>query len=293
VKVKTHNPESTRKIVERAYAEAISGTSDSNCATSSCCGSTAEPIANQIGYSKAELDQVAGEVATSSFGCGNPLAFADVEKGQTVIDLGSGAGLDLLLAAESVGPEGRVIGIDMTDAMIETARANITRAGVSNVEIRKGIIEEMPVESGSVDWVISNCVINLSPEKERVFAEIARVLKPGGTMQISDIVMEDAPDWVRERQDLFTSCVGGAISEDQYLQGLRDAGLVNVEVIERVTFGAEQILGFLDSEALPITAADRAALSPDMVKHTAETLAHKVWSAKIRAKKPESGSELR
>ncbi len=283
--MKNETPEKTRETVEKAYAEAISGTSGS-CCTTSCCGPTNAPIADQIGYSKAELDLVPIEAASSSFGCGNPLAFADVEEGQTVVDLGSGAGLDLLLAAKAVGPEGRVIGIDMTDDMIETARVNIAKAGATNVEIRKGIIEEMPVSSGSVDWVISNCVINLSPEKDRVFAEIARVLKPGGIMQISDVVVQDLPDWARERQDLFTACVGGAIDEEEYIQGLRDAGLTDVEVTERLHFSASQISGFLDGQALPLTAEDRAALSGEEAKHIAEGLADKVWSAKIRATKP-------
>ncbi len=283
--MKNQNPETTRETVAKAYAGAISAASGSCCAPSSC-GPSSKAIANQIGYSSAELDLVPTEVATSSFGCGNPLAFADVGEGQTVIDLGSGAGLDLLLAAEAVGPEGQVIGIDMTDAMIETARANISKAGVSNVEIRQGLIEEMPVEAASVDWLISNCVINLSPEKERVFAEIIRVLKPGGTMQISDVVVKDLPDWVRERQDLFTACVGGAISEEEYLQGLREAGLENVEVKERLVFSAAQIRGFLEGESLPKTADKPAALSADAAQHIAETLADKVWSAKIRATKP-------
>jgi len=281
-------PETVRKTVETAYAEAITEATDS-CCSPSCCGPSALPIVNQIGYTKTELDLVSIDVASSSFGCGNPLAFAEVEQGQTVIDLGSGAGLDLLLAASAVGPDGRVIGIDMTDAMIETARANIAKAGVTNVEIRKGIIEQMPVEDGSVDWVISNCVINLSPEKHKVFAEIARVLKPGGTMQVSDVVVQDLPEWARQSQSLFTSCIGGAVSEEEYLQGLRDAGLVDVEVIERTVFGPAQISGFLEGDSLPMTAEERAALSPENVRNIAESLADKVWSAKIRATKPRSG----
>ena len=274
-----------RKTVERAYSEAITRTSGSCCSTS-CCGPSSQPIANQIGYSQIELGGLQLKMAPTSFGCGNPLAFADVERGQTVVDLGSGAGLDLLLAAEAVGPQGRVIGIDMTDAMIDTARANINRAGVDNVEVRKGIIEDLPVEDGTADWIISNCVINLSPEKRRVFQEIHRVLRKGGTMQVSDIVVDDLPDWARSRTDLFTACVGGAISEADYLQGLEDAGLIDVEVVERVVYDARRIESFLESEELPVTEDDRVALSREAVNDIAESLAGKVWSAKIRARKP-------
>ena len=281
----TEQPENVRNTVERAYTEAINRASDSCCATS-CCTSSTTPVAGQIGYSETELEGVPAEAATSSFGCGNPLAFADVEPGQTVVDLGSGAGLDLLLAAKAVGPKGHVIGIDMTDAMIETARSNIAKAGAGNVEVRKGIIEEMPVDDGSIDWVISNCVINLSPEKDRVFTEIFRVLKPGGTMQVSDVVVEDLPEWARDRADILTGCIGGAISEVEYSNGLRAAGLEDVEVIERVVFDAGTIKSFLESQDLPANTGEVGAQSPAEVERTARSLAGKIWSAKIRARKP-------
>ena len=167
-------PDEIRRNVEKAYAGAIRSTEVSCCAPN-CCAPENPLLTLETGYSPREL-KVVGKEAAGSFGCGNPLAFAEVRPGQTVVDLGSGAGLDLLLAAERVGPTGRVIGVDMTDAMIERARANIAEAGVGNVEVREGLIEEMPLPDASADWVISNCVINLSPEKERVFAEIARVL---------------------------------------------------------------------------------------------------------------------
>jgi SAM-dependent methyltransferase len=271
--------DNVRKEVEKAYTEAITRNSDSCCSTS-CCGPVeGATTAEKIGYTKSELEEVPVEAASSSFGCGNPLAFAGVEEGQTVVDLGSGAGLDLLLAAGSVGPSGKVIGIDMTDAMIETARANIESAGVTNVELRKGIIEQMPVDDDSVDWVISNCVINLSPEKNRVFQEVYRVLKPGGTMQVSDIVAEDLPQWARDRTDLFTACVGGAISEAEYLEGIRAAGLVDAEVTERVVLGAPQIRAFVDSQELPVALGGSEQI--------VESLAGKVASIKVRATKPD------
>jgi SAM-dependent methyltransferase len=270
--------DNVRSEVEKAYTEAINGPSDSCCATGCCTPAATTTTAERIGYSKAELDEVPEEVASSSFGCGNPLAFAGVEEGQTVVDLGSGAGLDLLLAAGSVGPTGRVIGIDMTDAMIETARANIARAGVTNVEVRKGIIEQMPVDDDSVDWVISNCVINLSPEKDRVFTEIHRVLRPGGTMQVSDVVAEDLPEWARDRADVFAACVGGAISEAEYIEGLRAAGLVDVEVTERVVLDAAQIRAVLESQELSgaVGGSERIV----------DSLAGKIASIKVRASKP-------
>jgi SAM-dependent methyltransferase len=177
-----------------------------------------------------------GQQNVPSFGCGNPLAFDAVQPGETVLDLGSGAGHDLLAAVEATGPSGRVIGVDMTDAMLEAAR-EFTRDH-DNIELRKGIIEELPVEDASVDWVISNCVINLSPEKERVFAEIARVLKPGGRFSISDIVAERMPEHLKADDKAYAACVSGAIPEADYLGGLRKAGLVDVEVTERFAYDA-------------------------------------------------------
>jgi SAM-dependent methyltransferase len=274
----TEHHDNIRKDVRQAYTEAITRSSGSGCASRCCTSASTSPGAEQIGYSKAELDEVPVDAASSSFGCGNPLAFAGVEEGHIVVDLGSGAGLDLLLAARSVGPTGRVIGIDMTDAMIETARANIAQAGAANVEVRKGIIEQMPVDDDSADWVISNCVINLSPEKDRVFAEIYRVLKPGGTMQVSDIVAQDLPEWARDRTDVFTACVGGAISEAEYLEGLRAAGLVDAEVTERVVLDNAQIKAVLDSQELPISVSGGERII--------DSLAGKIVSVKVRASKP-------
>jgi SAM-dependent methyltransferase len=222
-------------------------------------------------------------------GCGDPLAFGEVRSGDTVLDLGSGAGIDLLLAARKTGPEGRVIGVDMTDAMIEKARANIAAAGHENVEVRKGLIEDLPVEAGTVDWVISNCVINLSPEKDRVFAEIARVLKPGGRMLVSDIVVEDLPDAVRQNEAIYNSCIGGAISESDYADGLRRAGLADVQVRQRHLYDAGQLEG-ISREVLADEAGD-SCCGPSGCCGTdlsgiAESIAGKVWSAQFSAIKP-------
>ncbi len=276
-----------REAVCRAYAHAVSTPSGS-----SCCGSEQKGAAAKLaGYGQDELDALPTEAVENSFGCGNPLAFSGVTEGETVLDLGSGAGIDLLLAAKMVGPAGRVIGVDMTDAMIEKARTTIAEAGATNVEVRKGLIEELPVESDSVDWVISNCVINLSPEKDKVFAEIARVLKPGGRMLVSDLVAEDLPAIVRDSMDLYCSCVSGAISEDDYCAGLRHAGLVDVEVRERLHYDAAQIKALIASDIkLPVDPAGCGCgcggeATVASAGEIAQACQGKVWSAKIAARK--------
>lgn len=229
------------------------------------------------------------EAAESSFGCGNPLAFSAVKSGQVVVDLGSGAGFDLLLASKKVGPSGKVIGIDMTEDMVKRARQNIRAAMAENVEVRQGLIEELPVESSSVDWVISNCVINLSPEKSLVFKEIYRVLKPGGQIRISDIVAEDLPAELRGHTGLYNSCVAGAISEQAYLTGLRESGLEEVAVEERTVYDRSQISALAEEHGQEIT-----GLFPEVPKterqqflnQLIDQLAGNVWSAIFTARKP-------
>jgi arsenite methyltransferase len=236
------------KHVSDAYAEALRRSQSGG---GSCCSSGAVTpagvAAKFAGYDEEFV--TFREAGQSSFGCGNPLAFAGVGEGETVLDLGSGAGLDLLIAAEKVGPSGKVIGVDMTDEMIEAARTNAEKGGFANVEVRKGIIEELPVEDGSVDWVISNCVVNLSPDKERVFAEIHRVLKPGGRFSISDIVAEGLPDELRKIATVYASCIGGAISEAEYQAGLRGAGLTEVAITDRQDYDLDQTRGLFTSDA--------------------------------------------
>ncbi|MEO1369470.1 MAG: methyltransferase domain-containing protein, partial [Acidobacteriota bacterium] len=212
--------DAVRAHVADAYTAAIGRVSGG----SGCC--SPQPVgvaAATAGYGEA-LDTVPDDVAASSFGCGNPLAVEGVADGQTVLDLGSGAGLDLMLAARRVGPTGRVIGVDMTDAMIEVATRNLEEAGITWAEVRRGVIEELPVDDGSVDWVISNCVINLSPQKATVFGEIARVLAPGGRFSVSDIVAEDLPAEIVGHAAAHAACIAGAISEADYVAGLEAAG---------------------------------------------------------------------
>jgi arsenite methyltransferase len=275
-----------REFVADSYAKAVSKPS-----SGSCCGPAPTSVVTQLaGYSREELDSLPAEAVTKAFGCGNPLAFSEVKEGDVVLDLGSGAGIDVLLAAKKVGPAGRAIGIDMTPEMLAKARENIAASGMSNVEVREGIIEELPVESESVDWVISNCVINLSPEKSRVFTEIARVLKPGGRMLVSDIMVEELPAVIRENQTLYSSCVAGAISENQYLRGLRDAGLVDVGVRERLVYEESQLREFIVEE---LSEGDGAcgcgcagSVDTNTVDALIKSLVGKMCSAKIFARKP-------
>jgi len=233
-----------REQVTRAYSKAIEKTQ-----TAGGCCSDAEPCGDiQSSRYGSDLEGVPQEAVQSSFGCGNPVAVADLREGDVVLDLGAGAGLDLILVAQKVGATGSAVGVDMTPAMIEAARGNLARAGVTNAEIRQGHIENLPVSDGSVDWVISNCVINLSPEKEKVFAEIHRVLKPGGRFSIFDMVVESLPDHLRQVAAVHAACVGGAISESEYANGLRAAGLVDVETPERHRYEPNQVRSIILSE---------------------------------------------
>jgi SAM-dependent methyltransferase len=280
------NPEAIRAEVAKAYAQRVTAP-----AGGGCCGpspTVADASAALAGYSPAELGQVPEDAAEHSFGCGNPVALAELGAGEVVLDLGSGAGIDLFLASDKVGPTGRVIGVDMTDEMVARAADNARRGGYANVEVRKGIIEQLPVESGSVDWVISNCVINLSPEKPRVFREIARVLKPGGRMLVSDIVAQELPKELRSLSELYVACVAGAVSEEQYLAGLREVGLVDVAVRGRIVYDADQLAALAEDvvgSPQPGACGCTANLGPKLQEH-ARALQGKIWSAKIYARKP-------
>ena len=281
--------EQIREMVSTAYGKAISS-ADHGCG----CGCTApkkkESIAGMAGYEKMDIDMLNSNAAANSFGCGNPLAFSGVKEGDTVLDLGSGAGFDLIIAAKKVGPSGKVIGVDMTHTMIKKARENVRAEGLTNVEVLYGLIEKLPVESASVDWVISNCVINLSPEKERVFSQIHRVLKPGGQMLVSDIVVKNLPDWLRRNNQSYTACVGGAISEEEYLAGLSAVGLTNVEVRNRFAYDDFQIKAFFETEEIPglkeIIDCHPSENHENMIKQMTENAVGNVWSAEFYAKKP-------
>ncbi len=207
----------------------------------SCCGGGApqQTISKAVGYSEAEMGAVP-EGANLGLGCGNPVALASLSPGQTVLDLGSGAGFDCFLAANKVGPTGKVIGVDMTDQMLDKARANAAKGGYANVEFRKGEIEHLPVADKAVDVIISNCVINLSTDKAQVFSEAFRVLKPGGKAFISDLVLlEPLPESVASSVGAYVGCVGGAMQKDEYLGLIRDAGFSEVKVVQESNYPLE------------------------------------------------------
>lgn len=233
--------------VKEAYGQTAEG--KGCCCGPSCCSGEAQDLAErsweigtQIGYSPEELAAVP-EGANLGLGCGNPVALAELRAGETVLDLGSGAGFDCFLAAQRVGPTGRVIGVDMTLEMIAKARANAEKGGYTNVEFREGDIEMLPVDEESVDVVISNCVLNLVPDKAQAFREIFRVLRPGGRLAVSDIVLRrELPEAIRRHPDVYASCIGGAIAKEEYLRLLREAGFEGVEVVDEVDAG-ELLIG--------------------------------------------------
>ena len=199
----------------------------------SCCGGGCEVDAafGASLYSVDEQGELPAEAVAASLGCGNPMVVAELREGERVLDLGSGGGIDVLLSARRVGPTGFAYGVDMTDEMLELARANAARAGVSNVEFRKGVIEEVPLPDSAVDVVISNCVVNLSPDKPAVLAEMFRVLRPGGRIGISDVVAEDhLTPADRAERGSYVGCIAGALSRAEYLDGLALAGFVDAEV---------------------------------------------------------------
>ncbi len=207
-----------KKIVKDKYKEiAVSGTS------CGCECNNGEEVSKNIGYSEEDLKSV-GE-ANLGLGCGNPLAFGKINEGDTVLDLGSGAGIDAILAAQKVGKKGRVIGVDMTEEMIEKARENARRQEVDNVEFLLGDIEELPLEDNTVDIIITNCVINLTPDKTRAFQEAYRVLKPGGKIYLSDIVLlEELSEVQKKDEDLLAGCVAGALLKEEYLRKIEEVG---------------------------------------------------------------------
>ncbi len=232
-----------KEVVRKGYAK-IAETGSSCCGSApSCCGSAGmrETISKKIGYSDKELSAVPAG-ANLGLGCGNPTALASLKEGEVVLDLGSGAGFDCFLAANVVGKQGRVIGVDMTPEMVEKARENAKKGNYENVEFRLGEIEDMPVASNSVDVVISNCVINLSPDKEKVFREAFRVLKPGGRLTISDMVLlRELPDFIRNSVEAYVGCLSGAITKDRYVGALEAAGFQGVRIIEETFFPMDLI----------------------------------------------------
>jgi ubiquinone/menaquinone biosynthesis C-methylase UbiE len=226
--------EAIKEHVRKSYSEVAKRAQSSECSCS-CCGSDAH--AGSIGYDLSELKDLPESAVQACAGCGSPTAIAGLREGEVVLDLGSGGGIDVLLAAKKVGPKGRAIGVDMTQDMIDLARKNADEAGFENVEFRLGDIEDLPVDSGSVDVIISNCVINLAPDKDRVFKEAYRVLRAGGRVMVSDIVTKgELPKEMREDPDAWAGCVAGALDEAVYVGKMRSAGFRDVKVLSRTSF---------------------------------------------------------
>ena len=271
-----------RKMVREGYAKRVKEESsccppvDSCCASvDSCCEGgtrTLEDMSKMVGYTEEELQEVP-EGANLGLGCGNPVALASLQEGETVLDLGSGAGFDCFLAANRVGNTGKVIGVDMTPEMLEKARMNARKGNYENVEFRLGEIENLPAANDSVDVIISNCVINLSPNKERVFKEAYRVLKPGGRLMVSDIVLlKELPDFIKQSVEAYNSCISGAVMKDEYINLIQMAGFQEVNIIDETAFPADCVTNdptvkrIIDELKIPLETVEDAINSAISIK---------------------------
>jgi arsenite methyltransferase len=268
-----------REIVKEKYGEAARRVSSGG--TNGCCGaspsleSCCDPITSNL-YDKVQAGQIPQEALQASLGCGNPTALAQLNAGDIVLDLGSGGGIDVLLSARRVGPTGKAYGLDMTDEMLALARENQRRAGVENVEFLKGEIEHIPLPDNSVDVIISNCVINLSGDKDQVMREAFRVLKPGGRFAVSDVVTRRAvPEAVRKSMLLWVGCIAGAMQEEEYRTKLTAAGFAAIEIEPTRVYDVEDARAFLSGEGVDVD-----AIAPEVEG--------KFMSAFIRANKPGS-----
>ena len=262
--------------VREKYGEIARSVGKGGCCGPRSCG-CGDPITSRL-YSDAETSGLPSDAVAVSLGCGNPTALIELQPGQTVLDLGSGGGIDVLLSARRVGPTGKVYGLDMTDEMLALARENQRKAGATNVEFLKGTIEAIPLPDQSVDVIISNCVINLSEDKDAVLREAFRVLKPGGRFAVSDVVIRgEVPSEIRRSMELWVGCVAGALREDEYAAKLRAAGFESVEVEPWRVYQVEDARSFLAGSGIDV---DRLAPQVD----------GKVSSAFIRARRPEPKS---
>ena len=274
------NDEQIRDIVRERYGKAALQVAEGR---TSCCGTASsasglsrDPITSSL-YADHETAHLPAAAVQASLGCGNPTALAKLEEGQVVLDLGSGGGIDVLLSAKRVGPTGKVYGLDMTDEMLALARENQAKAGATNVEFLKGTMEEIPLPDGSVDVILSNCVINLAADKDMVLREAFRVLKPGGRFAVSDVVTKgEIPTPVKKSIELWIGCIAGALDEDEYAGKLRAAGFVDVTVEPTRIYRVDDARDFLASAGIDVD-----ALGPDVDG--------KFRSAFVRAVKPANG----
>jgi SAM-dependent methyltransferase len=262
--------EKIKEFVKEGYSK-IARKGGSCCEPApSCCGGAdlASTISQKIGYSEEELKSIPNG-ANLGLGCGNPIALASLKEGETVLDLGAGAGFDCFLAANQVGSSGKVIGIDMTPEMVEKATQNAKKGNYTNVEFKLGEIENLPVANESADIIISNCVINLSPDKPKVFEEAFRVLKPGGRLMVSDIVLlKELPDFIKESIDAYVSCVSGALLKEDYITAIKNAGFQNVEIIDETSFPVD----FLNLDPLVDQIKTYIKISTDEIKDIASSV---------------------
>jgi arsenite methyltransferase len=273
--------EKVKKMVREGYAKIAKKEKSCSSVQTSCCSNTADlsqEISRRIGYSEEEIGSVP-EGANLGLGCGNPVALASLKKGQTVLDLGSGGGFDCFLAANRVGKSGRVIGVDMTPEMLDKARGNARKGKYENVEFRLGEIENLPVADDTVDVIISNCVINLSPNKKRVFEEAFRVLRPNGRLMVSDIVLlNELPDSIIKNVQAYVGCISGAEMKDKYLRLIEDAGFEQVKVIEENCFPIENMANDPTAQAIVKT----SKMPAEKIKKIADSVA----SIKVSGIKP-------
>jgi len=269
-----------RKAVREGYGNIAKQSSPCCASAAPCCGGAdlAQTISKAIGYSEEDLKSVP-EGANLGLGCGNPVALASLKKGETVLDLGSGAGFDCFLVADRVGKKGKVIGVDMTPEMLEKARDNARKGNYKNVEFRLGEIEHLPVADSSVDVVISNCVINLSTDKKRVFQEAFRALKSGGRLMVSDIVLlKELPDVIKNSVEAYIGCLSGAMMKDEYLKTIRAAGFRKVKIVKETSFPID----YMANDPTAVAILKDANLSLDKVKEALGS----VLSIKVSAVKP-------
>jgi len=271
--------EKIKKLVRNRYAEVAKASGSCCGSASSCCSSpTTAEVSRKIGYSGNEISSVP-EGSNLGLGCGNPTALASLKEGEQVLDLGSGAGFDCFLAANKVGEKGKVIGVDMTPEMIDKARENARKGKYKNVEFRLGEIENLPASDNSVNVVISNCVINLSPNKKRVFQEAFRVLTPQGRLMVSDIVLlKELPEKIAGNFEAYAGCLAGAELKDRYLNLIREAGFQQVEIVEETTFPLENLI----SEST----AKELARALDVTTEKLKEIGRSVASVKVSGIKP-------
>lgn len=268
-----------KRAVKEGYAR-IAKQATSYYASRSCCGCAdiPEEISKRLGYTEEEI-QEAPMGSNLGLGCGNPVALASLKEGEIVLDMGAGAGFDCFLASTRVGPTGMVIGVDITSEMVDKARANSRKGGYTNIDFRQGDLENMPVADNYVDVVISNCVINLVPNKRMVFKEAFRVLKPGGRLAVSDVVLlRELPDFVTSSTEAYIGCLAGAIMNDEYLEIIRDVGFRDVKVAAETSFPIESLL----SE----TTGSDSIKSPKISAEQLNLIASSVLSIKVGATKP-------